>query len=146
MARHYNNALCVIDATGIGDPICDDLMRAGLNVQPVKLTSETKKEIIEKLSIWIEQRIIRILNIPDTIREFKNFTYDISSTGRVRYEAPAGFNDDIVISHGLAINALNPIIIQPKSKPKTLIQSGYEKAKENYFGEQAGNLDEWSQF
>ena len=143
-AKHYNNALCVIDATGIGDPIADDLSRAGLAVKPVKLTNESKKEIIEKLSIWVEQGIMRILNIPDSIREYKNFTYDVSSSGRIRYEAPAGFNDDIIIAHGLAISELNPINKIVVEKPKTLIQIGYEKAKRDYTNAQDGYLDEWS--
>ena len=143
-AKHYNNALCVIDATGIGDPIADDLSRAGLAIMPVKLTNESKKEIIEKLSIWIEQGIMRILNIPDTIRELKNFTYDVSSTGRFRYEAPVGFHDDIVISLALAVSELNPIIKTAVERPKTLIEIGYEKAKRDYINDQDGYLDEWA--
>jgi hypothetical protein len=146
MAKHYNNALCIIDATGLGDPICDDLLRAGVSVEPIKLTNEGKKEIIEKLSIWIEQRIIKILNIPDTIREFKNFTYDISSTGRIRYEAPAGFSDDIVISHALALSSLVPINKIVTVKPKTIIEIGYEEAKRKHYGEDTDSLDEWSRF
>ena len=130
LARMYNKALCLIDATGLGDPICDDLLRAGVAVEPIKLTNEVKKEIIEKLSIWIEQRKIEILNIPDTIRELKNFTYDVSSSGRIRYEAPAGFNDDIVISLALACRSLTPIIKIVKIEP-SIIKQSYAQAVRN---------------
>ena len=130
LARMYNKALCLIDATGLGDPICDDLLRAGVAVEPIKLTNEVKKEIIEKLSIWIEQRKIEILNIPDTIRELKNFTYDVSSSGRIRYEAPAGFNDDIVISLALACWSLTPIIKIVKIEP-SIIKQSYAQAVRN---------------
>ena len=130
LARMYNKALCLIDATGLGDPICDDLLRAGVAVEPIKLTNEVKKEIIEKLSIWIEQRKIEILNIPDTVRELKNFTYDVSSSGRIRYEAPAGFNDDIVISLALACLSLTPIIKIVKIEP-SIIKQSYAQAVRN---------------
>ena len=50
ISLHYNRALVMLDATGIGDPIADDLMRAGIPVEPYKFTNESKKEIVEKLS------------------------------------------------------------------------------------------------
>ena len=53
ISKHYNNALVMIDATGIGDPIVDDLLRAGVPVEPIKITEMSKKELIEKLSICI---------------------------------------------------------------------------------------------
>lgn len=136
ISKFFNNALCNLDATGIGDPIADDLIRSGVAINPIKLTNEVKKELIEKLSIWIEQRKIKILNIPDTLREFKNFTYDISSSGKVRYEAPVGFNDDIVISHALAVNSLGEIIKEERKDP-TIIQTAYAKAKRS-IGEDDG--------
>lgn len=105
----YNRALISLDATGIGDPIADDLLRAGLPVEPMKLTNTSKKELIEKLSIWIEQKKLRMINDPLTITEFNNFTYDMSSQGRIIYNAPVGFNDDIVIAHALAIWLLQPL-------------------------------------
>lgn len=132
IARFYNRALVMLDATGVGDPIADDLMRAGVGVEPIKLTNEIKKEIIEKLSIYIEQKHIHILNIEETIREFNNFTYDISASGRIMYNAPQGFNDDIVISHALAVWSLNPIIVRPFVKPKTNIQRFYETQLSRY--------------
>lgn len=139
ISKHYNNALVMLDATGIGDPIADDLLRASVPVEPIKLTNEMKKEIIEKLSIYIEQKHIHILNIEDTIREFNNFTYDISASGRIMYNAPQGFNDDIVIAHALAIWSLYPIRETVKTKPKTKIQTHYERQLARY--EQEGDIE-----
>src|SRR3990167_1489160 len=59
IAQHYNNALVMLDATGIGDPIADDLLRSGVAVEPIKITEQSKKDLIEKLSIWIEQKRIK---------------------------------------------------------------------------------------
>lgn len=128
-ARHYNNALVRLDATGIGDPIADDLIREKVAVEPIKFTNESKKEMIEKLSIWIDQQLIHILPIQETIAEFNNFTYDISSTGKVRYSAPVGFHDDIVFSHCLAVSGLYPLPKGVKIEEKTQLQEFYEAQK-----------------
>ena len=132
ISDHYNKALVVLDATGLGDPVADALTRAGVPIKPVKFSNPVKKELIEKLAIYIEQRYIHMLNIEDTIKEFNNFTYDVSSSGRIMYQAPQGFNDDIVMAHALAISSLNPLHKGVKEKPKTEIQKAYEQAKTAY--------------
>lgn len=129
VCRKYNRALINIDATGIGDPIADDLMRAGLPVEPLKLTNISKKELIEKLSIWIEQKRLSMLRIPETVTEFNNFTYDISSSGRIMYNAPVGFNDDIVIAHALAVWLLQPLVVVKEHPKLSIIQADYEEVK-----------------
>lgn len=128
IAQKYNRAVMYLDATGIGDPIADDLLRAGASVEPIKLTNESKKEIIEKLSIWIEQRKFKMLNIKDTLYEFDNFSYDISSSGKITYGAREGFHDDIVISHALAVWGLQPIIPVQAVKELTPLQIAKLKA------------------
>lgn len=122
VSRHYNNALVVIDASGLGDPIADDLIRQNVPVDPVKLTNQNKKELIEKLAVWTEQKYHRILPIPESILEFNSFTYDITTAGNIRYNAPAGMHDDIVIAHALAIYSLQPLYEKKKKKEPTLIQ------------------------
>lgn len=131
-SKHYNNSLVMIDATGIGDPIADDLLRAGVAVEPIKLTNESKKQLIEKLSIWVEQRKFNIINLPETIAEFNNFTYDISSSGRIMYNAPAGFHDDIIISMGLAVWSLQPILKEAVIEEPTPLQTWYAKQRGGY--------------
>ena len=133
----YNRAIVRLDATGLGDPIADDLARSGVPIEPFKLTNETKKEIIEKLSIYIEQKRIRILPITDTLLEFDNFSYEIGPSGRVFYQAREGYHDDIVISHALAVWDLQPLIIKPKIEDMTSVQQSYLEAtgrlkKDNY--------------
>lgn len=122
IAKHYNNALTIVDATGIGDPIADDLIRQGIAVEPFKITEQSKKDLIEKLSIWIEQRRCTLLNIADSQLEFDNFSYEIGSTGKIRYQGRQGYHDDIVISHALAINALQPLVFNATRDDLTPIQ------------------------
>lgn len=131
IAQHYNNALVILDATGLGDPIADDLIRAGVAVEPVKLTNQSKKELIEKLAIWIEQRIIRMLPIEESIIELKSFTYDVTASGNVRYNAPVGFHDDIVIAHALAISNLHHVYKEKTPKERTRLQEHFQRISTN---------------
>jgi hypothetical protein len=138
IAKHFNNALVTLDATGIGDPIADDLIRAGLSVEPFKISNESKKELIEKLSIWIEQGKCRFINMSETLYEFDNFSYDISRNGKIMYNAREGFHDDIVIAHALAVWNLHEL--RP-DRPKVLtpIQSEYQRAIKGYYESESIN-------
>lgn len=127
LSEAYNRALVVVDSTGVGEPIFEDLQRSGVPVEPFKFTNTTKKEMIEKLSIWIEQKKFLMLENEDSIREFNNFTYDISSTGKVRYNAPQGFHDDIVCSIGLAVWNLNETINVKKDPAQSLLQEHFRR-------------------
>jgi hypothetical protein len=184
----------ILDATGIGDPIYDDLKRVYANIEGFKLTSSSKTELIQRLIVAVEQRRVcwpsgvasgaasglglrdndthsarnrirdftpgaafqkgdadtypaslaapstqgkltnpipcpsgqpnashgyhgdatgsldpekdRIQNIPQDwevlTNEMKRYEYEISSTGRISYNAPSGYHDDCVIALALA--------------------------------------------
>lgn len=142
LSNKYNHALVMLDSTGLGEPIHDDLSRDRVPVQPIKFTNEMKKELVEKLSTWIELKHCRMLKLDETINEFNSFTYDYSEkTGRVIYGAPPGFHDDIVFSHALAIWGLQPIIKSDVKPQMTVIQKDlYEKTKAVQ-DEQSGSFD-----
>ncbi len=142
VARKYNNALILLDATGLGDPIADDLARERLAVEPVKFTNESKKQMIEKLSNWIELSNLKMLQLEETIQEFNSFTYDFTSSGKVSYNAPAGFHDDIVMSHALAVWSLQPIYREEK-KPELspIAKDIYEKTRAQSQSDFQNSLD-----
>lgn len=102
-AKKYNNAEVIIDSSGVGEPIYEDLAREGLRITPYKFTNESKKQVIEKLILAIEQKLIGYPNIEQLKLELQSFTYEVSRFGNVRYCAPAGQFDDCVISLALAI-------------------------------------------
>lgn len=133
LSDRYNHALIMMDSTGVGEPIFDDLSRAGVPVEGVHFTNEIKKNLIEKLATWIEQKQCRMLNLEETINELNSFTYDYSEkTGRIMYNAPVGFHDDIVISHALAIWGLQPLLERKEEPEKSVIARDlYEKKKAN---------------
>lgn len=101
-ARRYNNAKVIIDSTGIGDAIYDDLVNANLSIEGYKLTNQSKANLIEKLSVAIEQRLITFPKIDSLISELQAFEYEITQEGRIKYGAPEGKHDDCVISLALA--------------------------------------------
>ena len=101
--RRYNNAECIIDATGIGDPIFDDLNRLGLNIKPYKISGTSKKPLIENLSLNIQDANIHYPDIPELINELNIYAYKQNpATGHTSYSAPEGYHDDIVIALALA--------------------------------------------
>jgi len=142
LSDKFNHALVMIDSTGVGEPIYEDLVRSGVPCTPIKFTNESKKQMIEKLSSWIEMKNIKMLNLEETVQEFNSFTYDYSEkTGRVIYGAPQGFKDDIVCSMGLAIWGLESIIKVKREQTMTVVQRDlYEKTKAIQ-NEQNGNPD-----
>lgn len=143
-ARHYNNALVQIDATGLGDPITDDLLRAGVIVDPIKITEPLKKEMVEKLSIWIEQKKIRMINLEETGFEFDNFSYTMGPTGRIRYAAIGQLHDDIVMSHALAVYKLNAVYRRVEPEETTPIRNYYLNQIRGYDKTEEAEWAEWN--
>jgi hypothetical protein len=108
----FNHYVLLVDATGVGDPIYDGLVNAGVQVRPFKFTNTSKQEIIENLSHMLDEGA---LWFPGSIQrrefaveyralqsELEAFSYEIGSTGRIFYSAPEGSHDDCVCSLALA--------------------------------------------
>ena len=108
LAHQYNNAFVVIDATGVGDPIVEDLQNVNISLyyegdKPgYKFTNDSKMRLIEQLALSIEQRLITFPNIEVLVEELRQFTYQINSGGKIIYSAPEGKHDDCVIALALA--------------------------------------------
>ena len=92
----------VIDSTGVGDPIFEDLQRDGLLITGYKFSSTSKQQLMEGLSSAIQQRKITFPEGHIT-NELEIFEYQYTAQG-VKYSAPQGFHDDCVMSLALAWN------------------------------------------
>lgn len=92
----------LIDSTGVGDPIYEELRGAGLNIEGFRFTNTNKENLINKLSIAIEQNEIHYPEIPELINELEVFEYKTTNAGNVTMNAPTGFHDDCVIALALA--------------------------------------------
>ena len=113
---HRYNSFAVIDATGLGDPIAQDIERGGTTVLPFKIGSESKKELLERLMVAIEQRLITFPNVEELVGELGLFSYEITDHGNVRFAAPEGCHDDCVISLALAVYGLKSFIYGKKER------------------------------
>lgn len=114
-------ARLVIDFTGVGRPVFDMAVRAGLQPQGVLITggSETtrhgtifhvpKQILISQLEARLHSGELRIAsNIADAPalqEELKDFARKVSESGRVTFNARSGSHDDLVLSLAIALFA-----------------------------------------
>jgi hypothetical protein len=92
----------LIDGSGLGDPVYDELRRENIQIQNYNFTNASKKDLIENLSMMIENEQISIPNIPELINELKLYGYKTTRNGNIQYGAPEGYHDDCVIALALA--------------------------------------------
>lgn len=94
------NVPALVDSTGVGDPILEQLQTAGKNYEGFKFTAASKQQIMEGLAVAIQQGSI---GYPEGVipLELESFEYEYTRTG-VRYNAIAGAHDDAVCALALA--------------------------------------------
>ena len=101
-----HSGLLVLDATGIGDPVYDDLRQVLPRIEPVKLTNVSKSQLIQRLIVAIEQRQIGWpADWTVLTDELKRYEYKLTANGNITYNAPGGYHDDCVIALALANSA-----------------------------------------
>ena len=142
LSNKYNNALVYLDATGVGDPIFEDLQTAGVSVEGYKFTNESKQRLIEQLAIAIEQRMITFPNIEAIMQELMQFEYSITQNGRIIYSAPDGKHDDCVISLGLAVWGIRSYINSAQSTDRREATGEEEYRDRQGRGERVGAQQE----
>lgn len=94
----------LIDSTGVGDPIVEDLQRTMRNVEGFKFGSVSKQQIMEGLAAGIQQGKT---SVTEGIHrdELESYEFEFTRTG-VKYTCPSGLHDDVVCAHALAFHAL----------------------------------------
>lgn len=102
----FPNATGWIDSTGVGDPIYERLRDAGLNVKGFKFTNESKRQLIDNLSMQIEQEKLSLLDIQEQTNELMAYQYELTPSRNVRMNAPEGMHDDTVIALALAAQGM----------------------------------------
>jgi hypothetical protein len=93
----------ILDATGAGDPIYDDLVRRYSNIEPFKFSSTSKAELVQRLIVAVEQQKVTWPEEWQVLtHEMQRYEYEISPRGHISYSAPVGFHDDCVMALALA--------------------------------------------
>lgn len=90
----------LIDSTGVGDPIVEDISRACPDAHGFKFTSASKQQLMEGLAAAIQRQELRFPEgwLTNELEAFE-FTY---TAGGVKYSAPEGLHDDGVCALALA--------------------------------------------
>jgi hypothetical protein len=121
----------ILDASGVGDPIFDDLKRVYADIEGFKFTAVSKTELVQRLIVSVEQCKVGWpagsgqgsgFSVQEEKRteppmnadlrgfgdwgiltnEMKRYEYQISASGNITYGAPAGYHDDCVMALALA--------------------------------------------
>ena len=100
VSNKYHGAEVIYDATGVGAGI-EDFMSKTLNCIPFKFTNESKNALIQRLILSFDTKELILPNINTLRLELESFSFEITRTGKISYNAPAGLHDDCVISIAL---------------------------------------------
>lgn len=99
----YNRGLVVMDSTGVGRPIVDDMVNAGVNVSPFMFTYNSRNELLVNLQILLEQNKIKIPDDPELLAQLEGAYWDLTAQGRTKITVPDGLHDDRLMSLALAV-------------------------------------------
>jgi len=121
--RKYRGRL-ILDASGVGDPIYDDLKQVCGDIEAFKFTAPSKTALVQRLIVAVEQRKVswpagsaprrneghegsfdgmnRMANWDVLTSEMKRYEYQISPSGGISYGSPSGYHDDCVMALALA--------------------------------------------
>jgi len=101
MVRKYD-ALTLVDQTGVGDPIVQELLLSDVYVRGFTFTAEKKRSLVQNLIFGFGEKKLQLAKIPVLIEELKALDYKQSESGNISYQAPEGMTDDCVMSLALA--------------------------------------------
>ncbi|WP_291726190.1 terminase large subunit domain-containing protein [Bernardetia sp.] len=109
------NIEMLVDSTGVGDPIVEQLQDVFDFAEGYHFSSKSKQQLMEGLAVGIQQQA---LGFPDGILRYEldSFQYEHTRTS-TRYSAPAGKHDDTVCALALAYRKFEELNRKPVSKP-----------------------------
>lgn len=90
----------LIDSTGVGDPIVEDIQKKCNAAEGFKYTQSSKQQLMEGLVLAVQQKKTSVIAGVHQ-DEMESFEFEYTRTG-VKYTAPSGMHDDTVNSHALA--------------------------------------------
>lgn len=123
-ARKWNNAMVLMDATGVGDVPYDSMRAVYPHCEGYTIGNNAAKvALIQKLQFALENEQLRLPSpslhsLAGTLEhELSIYEYEMSSTGKFLFSAPEGYYDDCVISLALAnwILQQDPIVYRARN-------------------------------
>ena len=116
-ADQWQPALILAEANSMGEPMIEALQAEGYPVEPFMTTQNSKARIVDGLALAIERAELGLLEDAVQMNELQTYTVERGVHGALRYNAPHGGHDDMVMALALAWEALqlssiraNPLI------------------------------------
>lgn len=106
-SKNFKDILIKVEKNGIGAPFFQLLLKSvDCKVVSFTTTNKSKDEIIKKLELLFERKLISIPDDRNLLNELSSYECKISQIGLPVYNAPLGLHDDRVISLALCVNSL----------------------------------------
>ena len=106
-----SKAVVFYDATGVGDPVGEQLTQARIANEPFIFSNTSKQGLMVGLAMAIQQGRTTVLDGPHKA-ELESFEYTMRA-GRVFYNGGASSHDDCVCAHALAWHGAEALGIRP---------------------------------
>lgn len=106
--KRYRVGSALTDQTSVGDPLLEQLKSrlwecgADISVEGYTFTNQSKRDLIENLSLQFAHNAIKIPRDEALMRELQYYEYELTDSGNVRMNARSGHHDDLVIAIALA--------------------------------------------
>jgi hypothetical protein len=97
--------LKVMDSTGVGDVLLEQIIDDTPNLIGFKFTTESKPKIVYELINAVEKGMVKFNQ--QTGDEMFVYTYKYTSTGHIKFEAQSGYNDDCVTALAIAYHHMS---------------------------------------
>lgn len=104
LCRAWGVAAILAESNAMGEPIIEELHRAGLPVRGFDTTAASKPPLVENLALALERAEWQFQDDPVWTAELQAYERRVNpATGRSSYSAPAGCHDDTVIARALML-------------------------------------------
>lgn len=97
------NPKIIVDSTGVGDPIYENLQRKGLNVEGYQFTEQSRNALLTNLAILLEKDKIKLPNDEGLIEELEACQYVVRERGKIAMVWPESKTKDRVMSLALSV-------------------------------------------
>lgn len=102
LSENFGLAPCLVEVNSMGQPQLEALQAMDVSVAGFTTTNASKAQIIDALALAFERGEIRIPDDPVLIAELLAYQSERLPSGLLRYGAPDGMHDDMVMSLALA--------------------------------------------
>jgi hypothetical protein len=100
MQPGVESVTALVDSTGLGDVVYDNLIAAGVDVIPIDFNGNRKEQMARLLAADMEHGKAVILG--DMKDEFGHYEFTLTPNGHYKFSAPSGKHDDMVAAKMLA--------------------------------------------